>query len=58
MFDHKIDRKFEELSVLFNQLNPNFQNYVLAQLKNLVKLQLAHTADRADSPLGEPDEQQ
>jgi transcriptional regulator with XRE-family HTH domain len=53
MFDHRVDQKFEELSVLFNQLNPNFQNYVLGQIKNLVKLQeqeLAYTAGGADGP--------
>ena len=39
MFDNQIDPKFEEMSVLFNQLNPDFQSYVLTQIKNLIKLQ-------------------
>jgi transcriptional regulator with XRE-family HTH domain len=45
MFDKKIDQKFEEMAVFFNQLNPNFQNYVLTQIKNLVKLQEQEQGD-------------
>ena len=39
MFDKQIDPKFEEMTVLFNELNPDFQSYVLTQIKNLIKLQ-------------------
>lgn len=39
MFDRKIDSQIEEMTVLFNQLNPHFKGYVLAQIKQLVKLQ-------------------
>ena len=40
MFDGKnIDGQLEEMSILFNQLNPHFKQYVLAQIKNLIKLQ-------------------
>jgi transcriptional regulator with XRE-family HTH domain len=39
MFDKKIDSQLEEMTVLFNQLNPHFKGYVLAQIKQLVKLQ-------------------
>ena len=40
MFDGKnIDNQLEEMSILFNQLNPHFKQYVLAQIKNLIKLQ-------------------
>jgi len=35
----KIDNRLEEMSVLFNQLNPHFKGYVLTQIKNLIKLQ-------------------
>jgi hypothetical protein len=39
MFDRQTDRKFEEMSLLFQELNPDFQSYVLTQIKNLIKLQ-------------------
>jgi transcriptional regulator with XRE-family HTH domain len=39
MFDKKIDSQLEEMTVLFNQLNPHFKGYVLAQIKHLIKLQ-------------------
>ncbi|MFP3040612.1 helix-turn-helix domain-containing protein [Treponema primitia] len=39
MFDRQIDQKFEEMAILFQELNPDFQNYVLTQIKNLIKLQ-------------------
>jgi transcriptional regulator with XRE-family HTH domain len=39
MFDKKIDSQFEEMAVLFNQLNSHFKGYVLTQIKQLVKLQ-------------------
>jgi hypothetical protein len=39
MFDKKIDAQLEEMTVLFNQLNPHFKEYVLAQIKQLIKLQ-------------------
>jgi transcriptional regulator with XRE-family HTH domain len=39
MFGRKIDGQLEEMTVLFNQLNPHFKGYVLAQIKQLVKLQ-------------------
>jgi transcriptional regulator with XRE-family HTH domain len=37
--DKKIDTDLEEMTVLFNQLNPHFKGYVLAQIKQLIKLQ-------------------
>jgi transcriptional regulator with XRE-family HTH domain len=39
MFDKKIDNQLEEMTILFNQLNPHFKGYVLTQIKNLIKLQ-------------------
>jgi transcriptional regulator with XRE-family HTH domain len=39
MFDKKVDTQLEEMTVLFNQLNPHFKGYVLTQVKQLVKLQ-------------------
>jgi hypothetical protein len=39
MFDKQTDPKFEEMSILFNELNPDFQSYVVTQIKNLIKLQ-------------------
>ncbi|WP_010257398.1 helix-turn-helix domain-containing protein [Treponema primitia] len=39
MFDRQIDQKFEEMAILFQELNPDFQSYVLTQIKNLIKLQ-------------------
>jgi transcriptional regulator with XRE-family HTH domain len=40
MFDKKrADNQLEEMTILFNQLNPHFKGYVLTQIKNLVKLQ-------------------
>jgi transcriptional regulator with XRE-family HTH domain len=39
MFDKKIDSQLEEMTILFNQLNTHFKGYVLAQTKQLVKLQ-------------------
>jgi transcriptional regulator with XRE-family HTH domain len=35
----KIDNQLEEMTILFNQLNPHFKRYVLTQIKNLIKLQ-------------------
>ena len=37
--DKKIDTQQEEMNILFNQLNQHFKGYVLAQIKNLIKLQ-------------------
>ena len=37
--DKKVDTDFEQMSILFNQLNPHFKGYVLTQIKNLLKLQ-------------------
>jgi hypothetical protein len=39
MFGRKIDGQLEEMTVLFNQLNPHFKGYVLTQIKQLIKLQ-------------------
>jgi transcriptional regulator with XRE-family HTH domain len=40
MFSHKkIDTGLEEMTILFNQLNPHFKGYVLSQIKQLIKLQ-------------------
>jgi hypothetical protein len=39
MFAKKIDSQLEEITVLFNQLNPHFKAYVLTRIKQLVKLQ-------------------
>jgi transcriptional regulator with XRE-family HTH domain len=39
MFDKKIDNQLEEMTILFNQLNPHFKGYVLSQIKQLIKLQ-------------------
>ena len=40
MFDgKKIDTQLEEMNILFNQLNQHFKGFVLAQIKNLIKLQ-------------------
>jgi len=35
----KIDNRLDEMTILFNQLNPHFKGYVLTQIKNLIKLQ-------------------
>jgi len=35
----KLDKQLHEINILFNQLNPHFKNYVLSQIKQLVKLQ-------------------
>ena len=37
----KTDNQLEEMKILFNQLNHNFKEYVLTQIKNLIKLQKA-----------------
>ena len=40
MFDgKKLDNQLHEMNILFNQLNPHFKGYVLAQIKQLIKLQ-------------------
>jgi transcriptional regulator with XRE-family HTH domain len=39
MFDKKVDTQLEEMTILFNQLNPHFKGYVLTQIKQLIKLQ-------------------
>ena len=39
MFNRKIDTQLEEMTVLFNRLNPHFKGYVLTQIKQLIKLQ-------------------
>jgi transcriptional regulator with XRE-family HTH domain len=35
----KIDKQIQEMNILFNQLNPHFKGYVLAQIKQLIRLQ-------------------
>jgi len=35
----KPDTQLEQMTILFNQLNPHFKAYILGQLKNLLKLQ-------------------
>jgi len=35
----KVDADLEQMAVLFNQLNPHFKGYVLAQIKHLIRLQ-------------------
>ena len=37
--DKKIDTDLEQMTILFNQLNPHFKGYVLTQIKHLIKLQ-------------------
>ena len=40
MFDgKKLDNQLQEMNILFNQLNPHFKAYVLAQIKQLIRLQ-------------------
>lgn len=40
MFDgKKLDNQLHEMHILFNQLNPHFKAYVLAQIKQLIRLQ-------------------
>ena len=40
MFDgKKPDNQLQEMNILFNQLNPHFKAYVLAQIKQLIRLQ-------------------
>ncbi|MDR2478849.1 MAG: helix-turn-helix domain-containing protein [Treponema sp.] len=39
MFDKEVDNQLEEMTILFNQLNPHFKGYVLTQIKQLIKLQ-------------------
>ncbi|MDR1785413.1 MAG: helix-turn-helix domain-containing protein [Spirochaetaceae bacterium] len=39
MFDTRPDQLLEEMMIYFNQLNPDFKRYVLAQIKNLLRLQ-------------------
>jgi hypothetical protein len=46
MFDRKIDGQLEEMTVLFNQLNPHFKGYVLTQIKHLIKLQNIKDGDK------------
>jgi transcriptional regulator with XRE-family HTH domain len=35
----KLDKQIQEMNILFNQLNPHYKCYVLAQIKLLVRLQ-------------------
>jgi transcriptional regulator with XRE-family HTH domain len=37
--EKKVDTDLEQMTVLFNQLNPHFKGYVLTQIKQLIKLQ-------------------
>jgi len=39
MFDQALDPKLVEMTVLFNELTVNYQDYILTQIKNLIKLQ-------------------
>jgi len=47
MFDQKPDQSLEEMTIYFNQLNPEFKRYVLTQIKNLLRLQ---SGDFASGP--------
>jgi transcriptional regulator with XRE-family HTH domain len=37
--EKKVDTDLEQMTILFNQLNPHFKGYVLMQIKQLIKLQ-------------------
>jgi hypothetical protein len=37
--EKKVDTDLEQMTILFNQLNPHFKGYVLTQIKQLIKLQ-------------------
>jgi len=39
MFNIQPDRTAQEMNIFFSQLNPDFKRYVIAQIKNLLKLQ-------------------
>jgi len=41
----KLDKQLHEINILFNQLNPHFKNYVLSQIKQLIKLQKVKDTD-------------
>jgi len=43
--DKKIDTDLEQMTILFNQLNPHFKGYVLTQIKHLIKLQNTKDAE-------------
>jgi transcriptional regulator with XRE-family HTH domain len=53
MFDKTIDSQLEKMIVLFNQLNPNFKEYVLTQIKRLIKLQNSKDAGDQGPGTGE-----
>jgi len=39
MFETEPDKTMQEMNIFFNQLNPDFKRYVIAQIKSLLKLQ-------------------
>ena len=41
----RVDADLEQMTILFNQLNPHFKGYVLTQIKHLIKLQNAKDAE-------------
>jgi transcriptional regulator with XRE-family HTH domain len=41
-----IDPLFEEMTILFNELNPDFKSYTLTQIKSLIKLQNKKDEDK------------
>jgi transcriptional regulator with XRE-family HTH domain len=47
MFSREPDKRLEEMTVLFNGLNRHFQDYVLTQIKGLIKLQNMKDPDNA-----------
>jgi len=45
MFLQPCDDQIAEITQIFKLLNPDFQNYIIAQMKNLLKMNHNYTSE-------------
>jgi transcriptional regulator with XRE-family HTH domain len=50
MFIEPNNNQIAEITRIFNQLNPDFQNFIVAQLKNLLKMNQNYQDDTGETP--------
>jgi transcriptional regulator with XRE-family HTH domain len=54
MFLEPHNNRIAEITRMFNQLNPDFQNFIVAQLKNLLKMNRNYQGEGEEAPPDKP----
>ena len=57
MFLEGRDNQIDEITRIFNQLNPDFQKFIVAQLKNLLKMNHNYQDETGETPPEKPSHQ-